>query len=521
MTLRTKIVLRTFRVVLLSLLLAAAACAQDAARALQLSVGFGTLKNTVAMSAETRAEVEGLEKEARAAAAAGKYAEAMKLMYRGMALMRGAPWTPLRALNAALTIKLDRAVVEPGQAIEVRLGQIFALDEKPKGKLSATVSLLTMPAEKDAKPEETVLKTVEANEPDWVNNPLAIKVTVPDLADGNYRLAATVAPPAAERTEKDPAAQKTTPVHIERGLAARVAAIKVRATKLEARLKAESSDGLLPALPAAEYRIALYDLASAGEIDFTRVSFSEELKEAAAALDALEAGRDPWAARRGDFRMAYRSKVDSTLQPYRLYVPTGYDGAKAYPLVIALHGMGGNENSYFEAYEKGSFKTYAEQRGYIVACPKGRNPASMYAGTAEQDVMDVIAEVRRAYKVDPDRIYMTGHSMGGYGTWSLAMNHPEVFAALAPIAGGGNPANMAKIAHIPQLVVHGDKDRTVPVDRSRVMVEAARKLDAEIKYIEVPGGDHGGVAAPAFKDVFDWFDTHRRKTAASGAAKPQ
>lgn len=211
--------------------------------------------------------------------------------------------------------------------------------------------------------------------------------------------------------------------------------------------------------------------------------------------------------------MAYRSKVDNTLQPYRLFVPANYDGGKPYPLILALHGMGGNENAYFDGYEKGQFKVYAEQRGYLVVCPKGRGPASMYAGDAATDVLDVLAEVRRAWNIDPDRIYLTGHSMGAYGTWSLAMANPDVFAALAPVAGGGNPAWVDKIAHIPQLVVHGDADKTVPVERSRAMVEAGKKAGAQIKYIEIPGGDHITVAARTFQEVFDWFDAHRRKPA--------
>ena len=159
-----------------------------------------------------------------------------------------------------------------------------------------------------------------------------------------------------------------------------------------------------------------------------------------------------------------------------MFVPSSYDKSKAFPLVIALHGMGGDENSYFQAYAQGAFKVEAEKRGYVVACPKGRKPASMYIGDAEKDVMDVIAEMRRAYNIDSDRIYLTGHSMGGYGTWSVAMSHPDVFAALAPVAGGSNnPMGMSKIAHIPQIVIHGDNDPTVPVDRSRVMVAAGQE----------------------------------------------
>jgi dipeptidyl aminopeptidase/acylaminoacyl peptidase len=81
-----------------------------------------------------------------------------------------------------------------------------------------------------------------------------------------------------------------------------------------------------------------------------------------------------------------------------------------------------------------------------------------------------------------------------------------------------NPAGLSKIARVPQLLVHGDADRTVPVERSRMIVEAGKKLGAEVKYIEVPGGDHGNVVAPHFKDVFEWFDAHKRKSAEAAAA---
>ncbi|HEV8484166.1 MAG TPA: prolyl oligopeptidase family serine peptidase, partial [Blastocatellia bacterium] len=284
------------------------------------------------------------------------------------------------------------------------------------------------------------------------------------------------------------------------------------------KLKPGSQDALLAALPSADYRLSLSDLANEGTINFDRIDFRAELNDAGSMLKDLDAGRDPLAARRGDFKKAYRSKVDNTLQPYRIFVPAVYDRAKAHPVIIALHGMGGDENSYFDGYANGAFKVEAEKRGYIVACPKGRQPASMYRGPAEQDVMDVLAEVRRVYNIDPDRVYLTGHSMGGFGTWAIAMHHPEVFAALAPVAGGGNPLELSKIVQIPELVVHGDADMTVRVESSRTMVEAAKKLGIEVKYIEVAKGSHINVVVPTFKDVFDWFDAHRRKAADTKAA---
>jgi predicted peptidase len=110
--------------------------------------------------------------------------------------------------------------------------------------------------------------------------------------------------------------------------------------------------------------------------------------------------------------------------------------------------------------------------------------------------------------------------MGGYGSWSIAVNNPDVFAAIGPIAGGGTPFSRPKlkaIAHVPWVVVHGDKDPTVPVEESRKMVRAGKELGVEIKYIEVPGGNHGDVVVPAFKDIFDWFDAHKRRPKAAAA----
>ena len=90
------------------------------------------------------------------------------------------------------------------------------------------------------------------------------------------------------------------------------------------------------------------------------------------------------------------------------------------------------------------------------------------------------------------------------------MNHPDLFAALGPISGGGSPDGMAKIRSIPEYVTHGDDDRTVPVAQSRGMVEAGRKAGADIVYVEVPGGSHTSVAAPALAPMLDFFAKQRK-----------
>jgi predicted esterase len=507
-----RFLLRSALVIAILIAFLAPAVGQDAAQVLRVSVGYGTMKNTPAVMAkltpEARAEVDKLEALARAANTDGKYGDALKHLYHAMALMRGAEWTPARALGTALTVKLERQMLDPGETVSLKVGQLFSLDEKPAGKLAGSINLLRMKGDDVVKE----LKSIDAIDSDLMAHPFSSEVAVPEVETGNYRVAVQL-----KVASGDPVVKYAT-VHIERGLAADFAAAKARAAKLEAALKSKHQDALAAVVPSAAYRISLFDLARSGDINFERIDFRDALKEASTMLDALSAGNDPFAPRRGEFKKAYLSTVDNTLQPYQVFVPSSYDKSKPFPLVIALHGMGGDENSYLTAYGQGAFKSEAEKHGYIVACPKGRKPASMYVGDAEKDVMDVLAEVRRAYNIDADRIYLTGHSMGGFGTWSVAMNHPDVFAALAPISGGANnPATMSKIAHIPVLVVHGDNDPTVPVERSRVMVAMGKKLGTEIKYIEVPGGDHGNVVAPNFPAVFEWFDSHRRKSGAAAA----
>jgi predicted peptidase len=124
--------------------------------------------------------------------------------------------------------------------------------------------------------------------------------------------------------------------------------------------------------------------------------------------------------------------------------------------------------------------------------------------------MKVLELVRQQYKIDENRIYLMGHSMGGIGTWKIAPKYPDIWAAIAPIAGNGNPATLERIRRVPEIVVHGDDDRTVNVQGSRTMVAKLKELGTEVKYIEVPGGSHGGVVAPNLANIFDFFDSHSK-----------
>ena len=455
--------------------------AQDASLVLRTSVGYRTQRNSLQLTDTQKQEADRLQREAEQANVAGKYGDAMRAMAHGMAVMQGKEWTPAAEFSAALRAKLDHAMLEPGKHATLTVTTIFApqLPENMQS-LGGTVALV-------AGGKETSLAGPVTIAP--AKLPQTIALTVPNIPGGEYAIELKVL--SGDTT----VATARTPVHIE-PLTESLDKLKARIGKAPRKNEA--------AFSTAIYAVALYDRADAGDANPARIHFAGEFAAANGILDAVEAGKDPFADKRGDLHKAYHSAVDNTVQPYRLFIPDSYTAAKSWPLVVALHGMGGDENSMFDSYA-GSVKKAAERLGFLVVCPKGRDTASMYRGSAEQDVMDVLAEVRRDYKVDAKRIYLMGHSMGGYGTWSTAMDHPDVFAALGPISGGGNAAGMVKLKDIPQYVVHGDADPTVAVTQSRTMVEAGKKAGTNIVYVEVPGGNHMSVAAPQIGPMFDFF----------------
>ena len=124
----------------------------------------------------------------------------------------------------------------------------------------------------------------------------------------------------------------------------------------------------------------------------------------------------------------------------------------------------------------------------------------------------ILAEVEKDYKIDPAREYLTGASMGGYGTWSIGLENPGKFAALVPVVGGGNPARAKDIAHLAIWVFHGDADTVVNVNKSREMVAALKEAGAQPKYTEWPGMGHKSWEdAYATPELYTWLLEQKRK----------
>ena len=222
-------------------------------------------------------------------------------------------------------------------------------------------------------------------------------------------------------------------------------------------------------------------------------------------------------------RRTYRFEEADKEMEYALYVPTGYDKSKASPLIVALHGLWSNPQQIIR-YPK--FVPHAEKHGYIVVAPMGYNSRGWYGARgkgggrgsdpenlgelSQKDVMNVLGLVRDEFNIDENRIYLLGHSMGGGGSLHLAIEYPDVWAAIAPIAPAvpSDPERLKRARHIPAIVVQGDKDRLV--HGTRRWVEKMKELDVEHEYIEVEGGGHIRVAFEHFPEIFAFFNKHAR-----------
>jgi len=177
---------------------------------------------------------------------------------------------------------------------------------------------------------------------------------------------------------------------------------------------------------------------------------------------------------------------------YLTFIPDNYDSLKKtedIPVIFYLHGrsVSGTDINRLKRYGLPFFLSRGKKLNFIVIapqCPWGKNWAS-------EDWFDTIyAEVCAKYQVDTARIYLTGMSLGGFGTWELANRYSHRFAAIAPLCGGANTAWGNNLSHIPIWVFHGVKDRQVPVSRSDQMVKALKEEGALVVYSRLPDKGH-------------------------------
>jgi len=220
-------------------------------------------------------------------------------------------------------------------------------------------------------------------------------------------------------------------------------------------------------------------------------------------LDALEAGTDILVGQRGGFRAAYISKADDSAQPYMCYVPEDYDASRVWPLRVELHGAGGTS---------GTPDTYNYKRDYLAVRVDGRGMACGYINLAENDILEVIADMRRHYSIDPDRIVINGASMGGFGAWHMASRYPDLFAAAASFCGAPRICPIENLANVPLWCLHDQIDWSVPIDMERWGFRLLNDWGYPARMNESNGFGHNapGGATAAGLNVTGWLLDNRR-----------
>jgi predicted esterase len=176
--------------------------------------------------------------------------------------------------------------------------------------------------------------------------------------------------------------------------------------------------------------------------------------------------------------------------PYLVALPDGYDAeaGKPWPLILFLHGSGERGDSLADVNANGLPKLIAQGRKFPAIVVSPQCPDNNWWQTP--DLSQLLDDVCAKYRVDPDRIYVTGLSMGGFGAWALALAEPDRFAAIAPICGGGDPLDAARLKNLPIWAFHGGKDDTVPNQLSIAMVKAVRAAGGHAHLTIFPNDGH-------------------------------
>jgi predicted peptidase len=271
------------------------------------------------------------------------------------------------------------------------------------------------------------------------------------------------------------------------------------------------------------------------------INAQEQIRESQALAKSTAAPVDPQWRAKGDLRRKYHFPAANADMPYRLYVPTSWDGKSKLPLAMILHGAGADENMYVDMNDK-QLIHLSEQHGCILASPLGYTRMGAYgtplrlpavfgnpetaakqraAVSAEQertlelsekDVINVIEIVINEYPVDRSSMFLTGHSMGSGGTWYLGAKYAQYWAAIAPMSGPFvDELNYPwdNIRKMPIFMTEGT-GATPSLVGSKAILAWMKERGFKIEYMEV-NADHGGMIPLVLPSIFNFFDRCRSK----------
>ena len=200
---------------------------------------------------------------------------------------------------------------------------------------------------------------------------------------------------------------------------------------------------------------------------------------------------------------------------YVVYVPPAYDPSKPNPTIISLNGKGecGTDGFRQVFHLGGAIMLSMEKWPFIILFPQKQYALEEWEEHPWEDqddmVMAILKKSEAEYKIDKSRLYLTGLSQGGHGTWALAAKHPDLFAAIAPICGWGDQSMASKLGKMPIWTFHGDADTTVLPDKSQEMVNWIKEAGGSPKFTVYPGVGHNSWdKAYREENLPEWFLEH-------------
>jgi poly(3-hydroxybutyrate) depolymerase len=498
------------------------------------------LRSASQASDELKAQVERLSLEATALQGEGKNGEARRRLWQAATILRGLPWNEREEYNGSLVLRVNLVVADISRLFIGRIAQVYPARYKPSGGLRLRVSLAeatSATALSAPTPSGKIIKEIGTYDlpiRDLIENPYLFEANMQGTTEGMYMLVGEVLDGGASF------GRMVIPIHLVRDLEGRQNDIEKRLTKI---LGHESTKATI------RYPFDLIRGINAGRREVLTFDVPYDIRRSEELLKALESGKEPLERAKGDNRRNYYFAEAGEILPYRVYVPTVWDGKKQLPMIVALHGGNLDENDFLTRGD-GIMRKTAEQHGYVVVTPLGYRigggygraladwgpsvpvpsaPGSTRASTAststsldaarlreaelsEKDVLNVMEIVAKEYNVDRSRIYLMGNSMGGGGTFYLASKYPHLWAGIAP--SGSSMTNTGypfdKLNAMPIMMVMGDLDNP---KSARESVRLFKEHGLDVHYEEVKGGTHGTAIEIAMPKVFDFFDKNRRRVA--------
>lgn len=464
----------------------------------------------------------------------------------------------------SLTIRPERFIADSTHSAIIWLNQTAAIQYTPSA-LKLKLSLYNAEPGKDDKPLKE-LGTSDVYPRDFLSRPFAVSANLLGIPDGSYTITGTL-------MEGDTTiATLSKPILLVAGIDAKQGEVEQRLAKIQGHDSTKATIryplDFARVLNIGKRNWDATDLGIDQQSKPNYYDFTAAMKRSDELLASLEKGTDPLWQAKGEVERHYWMEESGEIQPYRIYVPSTWDGKTPLPMVFILHGNSRNQGFYFERDGKIIPQT-AEKHGFmLVGCfgynpqpgsyniamlrggphpmgtppvtsgaapvaagrggrgapggARGGNPSmngmpqNLIGAMAEADTRHVLELVRKEYPIDPKRTWLFGYSAGGNGGYWIASNYANDWAAVAIGGALTGPAQVApyferfKSLNIPFFIYYGEQDTTVQ-NGSKQMVQAMKEagIDATLKMY--PGATHDSAPSAGVADAFDFFAAHPRK----------